>query len=59
MHGIMKISQTLARQAVVSSTDFTTFTGTILDKCWANEGRRYNVTSSPIDWAHTLNDPCR
>ena len=23
----------------------------------ANEGRRYNVTSSLIGWAHTLNDP--
>ena len=23
----------------------------------ANERRRYNVTSSPIDWAHTQNDP--
>ena len=24
----------------------------------ANERRRYNVTSSPIGWAHTENDPC-
>ena len=24
----------------------------------ANERRRYNVTSSPIGWAHTQNDPC-
>ena len=23
-----------------------------------NERRRYNVTSSPIGWAHTQNDPC-
>ena len=24
----------------------------------ANERQRYNVTSSPIGWAHTQNDPC-
>ena len=24
----------------------------------ANERRRYNVTSSPIGWAHTQNEPC-
>ena len=24
----------------------------------ANEGQRYSVTSSPIGWAHTQNDPC-
>ena len=26
--------------------------------CPANERRRYIVTSSPIGWAHTQNDPC-
>ena len=25
----------------------------------ANESRRYIVTSSPIGWAHTQNDPCK
>ena len=33
-------------------------TGIILCMRPANERRRYNVTSSPIGWAHTQNDPC-
>ena len=32
-------------------------TGIILCMCSANE-RRYIVTSSPISWVHTQNDPC-
>ena len=31
--------------------------GIILCMCPANERRRYIVTSSPIGWAHTQNDP--
>ena len=31
--------------------------GIVLCVCPANEGRRYNVTSSLIGWAHTQNDP--
>ena len=30
----------------------------ILCMCPANERRRYNVTSSLINWAHSQNDPC-
>ena len=33
-------------------------TGIILRMRPANERRRYNVTSSLIDWAHTQNDLC-
>ena len=32
--------------------------GTILCMRRANEGRRYNVTSSLIGWAHAQKDPC-
>ena len=32
-------------------------TGIILSMHPANEGRRYNVTSSLIGWANTQNDP--
>ena len=35
-----------------------TSAGIILCMCPANERRRYIVTSSPIGWAHTQNDPC-
>ena len=35
-----------------------TLAGIILCRCPANERWRYNVTSSPIGWAHTQKDPC-
>ena len=35
-----------------------TYPGIILCMGWANEKRRYIVTSSLIDWAHTQNGPC-
>ena len=34
------------------------FPGSILGMRSANGRRRYNVTSSLIDWAYTQNDPC-
>ena len=34
------------------------FAGIILCMRPANERRRYNVTSSPIGWAHAQNDRC-
>ena len=34
------------------------YTVIILCMCPANERRRYNVTLSPIGWAHTQYDPC-
>ena len=44
--------------ALLLSTQYTRLNaGIILDMGLTNERRRYNVTSSLIDWAHIQHDP--
>ena len=53
-----KCTYRYCRRTCGISEIYYTFSGIILGAGPANERRRYIVTSSLIDWAHTQNDPC-
>ena len=53
-----KCTYRYCRRTCGISEIYYTFSGIILGAGPANERRRYIVTSSLVDWAHTHNDPC-